>query len=104
YDFIVNPGADPGAIRLSVTGASVSLDAAGNLVLGTPAGDLIEKAPTMYQVVNGVRLAVAGGYEIHADGTVGFRVGHYDVASPLTIDPVLVYTTYLGGSGGIDQG
>ena len=30
---------------------------------------------------------------------VGFRVAAYDPSRPLIIDPVLVYSTYLGGSG-----
>jgi hypothetical protein len=31
---------------------------------------------------------------------IGFEVGGYDASRPLVIDPVLVYSTYLGGSGG----
>ncbi|HVA46390.1 MAG TPA: FG-GAP-like repeat-containing protein [Pirellulales bacterium] len=104
YDFTVAPGADPNLIRLSIQGAeSVSVDTAGNLVLHTAAGDVTEQSPVLYQEVNGVRLAVAGGYVIEADGSVGFRVGAYDASQPLVIDPVLVFSTYLGGSH-YDQG
>ena len=99
YDFLVSAGADPGQIHLAISGTqSISIDTAGNLVLHTVAGDLIEKAPTIYQESGGVRVAVAGGYEIRPDGTVGFLVGHYDANLPLVIDPVLVYSSYLGGS------
>ncbi len=78
---------------------SVSLDAAGNLVLATSGGDVIEQAPIIYQEIDGVRQAVDGGYVLETNGRVGFRVGSYDRSQPLVIDPVLVYSTYLGGSG-----
>jgi hypothetical protein len=34
-----------------------------------------------------------------ANGAVGFRLGAYDTAAPLVIDPTLSYASYLGGSG-----
>src|SRR5439155_15478161 len=34
-----------------------------------------------------------------AENRVGFEVGAYDKTLPLVIDPVLGYSTYLGGSG-----
>ena len=35
-----------------------------------------------------------------SDHTFGFRLGkEYDPTLPVVIDPVLVYSTYLGGSG-----
>ena len=99
YDFVVAPGSDPRAIRLSVAGARrVSLDARGNLDLDTAGGTVVQHAPVVYQEVDGVRHNVAGRFVLH--GTqVGFQVGRYDHARPLVIDPVLSYSTYLGGSG-----
>ncbi len=76
YDFVVAPGADPGVIRMSFQGQQgLSLDAQGNLVLQTSGGDVIEQAPVMYQILNGVRQSVSGGYVLEADGAVGFAVG-----------------------------
>jgi len=99
HDFIVAPGADPGVIRLAFQGADgLSLDAAGNLVLHTAAGDVVQQAPVIYQEIGGTRQFVTGGYEILGDGQIGFRVGPYDLGHTLVIDPVLVYSTYLGGS------
>jgi hypothetical protein len=100
YDFVVSPGADPGAIRLSIQGAqSVSLDGQGDLVLHTSGGDAVEHTPVVYQDVGGKRQSVSGRFVLEGNGQVGFQVGAYDHSKPLVIDPVLVYSTYLGGSG-----
>src|ERR1700722_8198887 len=116
YDFQVAPGADPGAIRFSVEGArKIDLDAQGNLLLHAPGGDVIEQAPVIYQEIGGKRTAVAGSFELHPIATgeaeltkseisVGFRVASYDRSKPLIIDPPLVYSTYLGGSGNSEGG
>jgi hypothetical protein len=101
YDFVVAPGASAGAIRLEFQGAeSMALDAQGNLVLHTAGGDVVEQAPVLYQQSGGVRQAVPGRFVLEGDGQVGFAVGAYDASRPLIIDPVLSYSTYLGGSGG----
>ncbi|HEY7909865.1 MAG TPA: SBBP repeat-containing protein [Thermomicrobiales bacterium] len=105
YDVVVAPGADPAAFALSVDGATgVTLDATtGDLVLTMATGEVRQHAPTIYQDVDGERRIVAGGYAMRDDGTVGFRVGEYDPSLPLVIDPTLVYSTFLGGSGN-DEG
>ena len=65
YDFVVQPGASPGAIRLAFDGVTgKSLDAQGNLVLHTSGGDMVEHAPVAYQVVDGVQHA--GGQPVRA--------------------------------------
>jgi hypothetical protein len=99
YDFVVAPGVDPTAIRLSFRGADqMSLDARGDLVLHTTGGDVIQDAPILYQQTGHGRTSVAGAFRL--DGNqVSFRVGSYDASQPLVIDPVLSYSTYLGGSG-----
>lgn len=101
YDFDVAPGGDPGLIRLGFTGTQAkSLDSAGNLVLHTSGGDVVQHAPVLYQETDGVRQEVAGQYVINQDGTVSFAIGAYDANRALMIDPLLVYSTYLGGNGG----
>jgi hypothetical protein len=60
-------------------------------------------APVIYQETAGVRTTVAGGYVLEEPQQVSFAVAAYDTSRPLVIDPVLVYSTYLGGSGG-DEG
>ena len=106
YDALVAPGADPAAFALAISGAeAVAVDAdTGDLVLTTPAGEVRQHAPVAYQEVNGARVPVAARYDMRVDGSVGFVVGEYDATLPLVIDPavVLVYSTYLGGTG--DEG
>jgi hypothetical protein len=99
YDFVVNPGGHPGEIRLAIGGAQfLKLDAQGNLVVQTPGGTVVEQAPVVYQDINGLRRSVSGRYVLQNDRQIGFAVAAYDASRPLVIDPVLVYSTYLGGS------
>jgi hypothetical protein len=100
YDLVLSPGADPHAIALKFEGADgVWLNAQGDLVVHTDAGDLVQHTPVLYQDVGGQRQAVAGRFTLDS-GLVRFDVGAYDPSRPLVIDPlVLGYSTYLGGSG-----
>jgi hypothetical protein len=77
----------------------VRLGAGGELVLGVGGGEIRQHKPVIYQEVDGVRQVIAGGYRIEDQQHVRIEVGAYDVSRPLVIDPVLVYLTYLGGSG-----
>jgi len=100
YDFVVNPGADPGLIALGFQGVdSLEVDPQGDLLLYTTSSTLRQRKPFIYQEVNGLRREVAGGYVLKNARQVGFQVAAYDASRPLIIDPVLFYSTYLGGSG-----
>src|SRR5262249_4430855 len=99
YDFAVRPHADPGQIALTFDGAErVEVDASGDLVLHTAAGELRQPRPVVYQEIDGDRRAVTGGYAIDREGRVRIQLGAYDASRTLIIDPVLAYSTYLGGS------
>jgi Beta-propeller repeat/FIMAH domain len=101
YDFVVAPGADPRDIAIAFDGASsVSLDGHGDLVIATPVGDIVQRAPRIYQEKDGQRQSIDGGYVVKKHRRVAFRVGSYDHRMPLVIDPVLTYSTYLGGTAG----
>jgi hypothetical protein len=98
-EFVVRAGADPSQIRLRYSGSgAVGIDAQGRLVI--PAGDreLREDAPTIYQEKEGARSAVEGRYSLTPDGAVSFVLGEYDRTQTLVIDPVLSYSTLLGGT------
>ena len=99
YDFVVAPGADPAAISLDFEGADkLSLDAQGNLILRITGGEVILNTPIIYQEIDGVKQPILGSYLLRSQDEVGFLVTAYDASLPLVIDPVLVYSTYLGGS------
>jgi hypothetical protein len=99
YDFVVAPGASTRRIRLHFAGAhELKLDAEGNLDIVAADGSIAFKKPVVYQVVDGQRKPVGGQFTLLADNTVGFRVGRYDHAKTLVIDPTLVYSTFFGGS------
>jgi hypothetical protein len=101
YDFVVAPGADPGRIRLAFKGAAgLRIDKDRELIVTTKNGHEIHQySPAIYQEIDGARRKVPGGYVIKK-GTreVGFKVSAYDRNRPLVIDPVLAYSTYLGGT------
>ncbi|MGH9431859.1 MAG: SBBP repeat-containing protein, partial [Terriglobia bacterium] len=176
YDFVVEPGADPRAIKLDVavelapptvapvsppaTGAGDSaattralqaaplrIAANGDLLLKTGGGEIRFQKPVVYQNVaaglspadenhkpcpakaglyeppqpciaagpaslsTGVAAGSAdnpktaiqnrkyldGRYVLRGHNQVGFEVAAYDRKQPLIIDPVLIYSTYLGG-------
>jgi Beta-propeller repeat len=99
YDFAVMPGADPKNIKLKFDGVEkMRVDAQGELVLQTRAGDVRQRKPIAYQEVAGRRQEIAVNYVQKGDREIGFNLGEYDRARRLVIDPVVVYATYLGGN------
>jgi len=99
YDFVVAPGADPSRIALDFEGASrIRLASNGDLVIRTDGGALRHLRPIVYQRVDGRRREVAGRYVVAGD-RVRFALGRYDRARELIIDPVLTYSSFLGGAG-----
>ncbi|NOY87926.1 MAG: hypothetical protein GXO93_00870, partial [FCB group bacterium] len=101
YDFLVSPGSDPSQIKISYEGAkSVSVNEAGELVVETAWGTVTEHRPVVYQLQDGVHKDIVGEYRLINDKTFGFRLSEdFDRTLPSFIDPTLVYSTYLGGSG-----
>jgi hypothetical protein len=118
YDLVVAPGADPGQIRLSFAGVDeMRIDGEGNLVLAVAGGEIVQQAPRVFQLVEGQERLVAGRYVMFDEGgasaaggdtaatlaaspVLGIALASYDAGRPLVIDPVVIYSTYLGGSSG----
>ncbi|MCG2771001.1 MAG: SBBP repeat-containing protein [Desulfobacterales bacterium] len=102
YDIVVKPGADPDQVRFQYAGVErLEVTPEGDLALYLPGGGaLLQKKPHIYQEIAGVRVAREGRFRVHQDTVqpvFGFEVAAYDRKHPLVIDPVLVYSTYLGG-------
>lgn len=99
YDFVVHPGSDPKRIRLAYAGVdSLRISDDGNLVVSVAGHELVQRKAVVYQDTESGRDEIPAAYRI--DGReVRMEVGEYDSGSTLIIDPVVVYSTYFGGSG-----
>ena len=101
FDFELAPGADADDIRLEFSGIDdLQIEASGNIACATPAGVITLRPPQIYQLDRGVRKEVRGEYILRSKNTVGFRIEKYEPLLAMVIDPVLSYSSYLGGSGG----
>src|SRR5438128_1033575 len=99
HDFVVSPGADPKIITLAFEGVDgVAIDGLGDLVLRADGGEVRLRKPFVYQDHDGQRAVIPTRYVLKAERQVAFEVAPYDATKPLIIDPVLVYSTLLGGS------
>jgi hypothetical protein len=99
YDFRVAPYANPKKIKLRIEGAEhLSVDADGDLLVGVGNRTLRQLKPAIYQIAaDGEKQKIEGGYRLERH-RVSFAVGAYDASRELIIDPLFVYSTYLGGS------
>jgi hypothetical protein len=122
YDFVVAPGADPKQIKLTFPGADgVRVDAAsGDLVLKLGEDEVRFQKPFVYQPARSAasspspsvapassvdpghppQITRPSSFVLETNGQVGVRIEGYDPHQALVIDPVLSYSTYLGGSAG----
>jgi hypothetical protein len=121
YDFDVLPGGDPRSITLSISGLHVAenalakqshhlprVDSQGNLVMETPGGSVTFAKPVAYQLLPAAsgkteKSYVKSRFVVHSPAApgvaqIGFWVESYNKKLPLVIDPVLTYSTYIGGS------
>ena len=99
YDFVLAPNADAAAIGLRHEGAdALALDEAGNLMVQTSVGTVVEHAPQAWQTdAAGRRQAVPCRYVL-TNGTVRFALDQYDHGRTLTIDPIVVFASYTGSA------
>jgi hypothetical protein len=98
YDFIVAPGADTHKIRLALDGAqSVVVGENGDLVAQVGEQQVRWQKPLAYQIIAGKKHMVEARYKADG-GQFNFELGAYDRGRKLVIDPVLSWSTYLGGS------
>ncbi|MFH1026407.1 MAG: SBBP repeat-containing protein, partial [Pseudomonadota bacterium] len=99
YDFILAAGADPNRIRLAFEGIDrLEINPQGDLAIRVAGGELQQHRPHVYQEVGTVRKEVEAEYVLESMNRVHLELGAYDRTKQLTIDPVLSYATYLGGT------
>ena len=93
---------------MSYDGASsVRIDAAGDLRIAVPGGEVVHRRPRTFEVAeDGARRRVASAYRIlrqSGRALVTFDIGRRNPRRPLIIDPVLNFATYFGGSNDPEQ-
>lgn len=107
YDFEVAPGADSQQIELRFQGSNGLLmqdkpqknDASGDLLIRLQNGEAKLQAPRVYQEISGTRRFIPARFVARGHNQVGFELGEYDRTRALVIDPILAFSSYLGGSG-----
>ncbi len=100
YDFVVAPGASTAPIAMTFVGAKhIARGASGEIVLTIDGGQVVQNAPVAYQASGKSRSPVTAEYVANANGTFGLKLGDYDHTRALTVDPLLVFSTFLGGTG-----
>lgn len=101
--YTLAPGISPSRIRMDVAGAErLSVAAGGELIVATMGGPVSFTAPVAYQDIDGERRPVDVAYDV-AGSSYGFKVGTYDAAQPLVIDPFL-QSTYVPSVGVVPSG
>jgi hypothetical protein len=101
YDFVVAAQADPLRITLNFEGTGpLRITPEGDLAIGSDGQAMIQRRPTAYQERDGRRVPVDAAYVLTANRMVTLQLGAYDRSMPLTIDPMIVLSTYFGGTGG----
>jgi len=104
YDFVVQPGENTSEIMLKYDfGGSeglLSINEKGELVVSTPFGDIIERKPFCYQIIEDEKKEIDISYKIidSLKGSFRFKIGDYNHDYSLIIDPEIVYSTFIGGS------
>jgi hypothetical protein len=103
YDFVVSPGGAPQSIGFSIEGAGrAEIEPGGDLLIEAGGKRIALNRPIAYQIIDNQRQEVAAHFVAIGGRRFGIQVGQYDHNVPLIIDPVLAYSTYLGGTG--DEG
>jgi hypothetical protein len=77
----------------------MKVDEEGSLRLNVDGADARLLKPRAWQEIDGRLREIACDYRLNEKRQVEFRLGEYDRGRQLTIDPILAYSTYLGGAG-----
>jgi len=102
YDFVLDPNIDYKQIQMLYKGAEqAKVDTDGALVLTLGDKEVRLQAPIVYQELAGNKHMVKSSYTLAKNNQgwlVGFELDNYDQSKQLVIDPILDYSSYLGGN------
>ncbi len=96
YDFIVKPGGNPDFIAMQYDGPQVTIKDK-ELIISTSVGEVKELYPFTYQAETGKRQEVDCKFVVK-NNVVTFKVGNYDPAATLVIDPSIIFSTFTGST------
>ncbi len=105
FDFVIAPATDPSVIKLTFEGPDkLEIDGEGNLSLESGKEQILLRKPFIYQEIEGQKKEILGGYVFletrnskPETDLVTLQIADYDASRQLVIDPVLAYSTYVGG-------
>jgi gliding motility-associated-like protein len=96
YEYTVLPGGNPDDIIIQYYGHDkIRRNRAGEIVIETSIGQIIEEKPYVFQIKNGKIIEIESEFLLTND-QLSFSLGSYDESYPLIIDPILVFATYSG--------
>jgi uncharacterized repeat protein (TIGR01451 family) len=103
HDFLLAPNADANQIVLRTEGINgIRIQPSGDAELTLGSMKMKESTPRAWQTVNGKRVTVQAAWKQLGADRLSISLGSYDHTLPVTIDPVLAYSTHLGGTTGQD--
>ena len=99
FDFVIAPGAEPGSVLMSVARArSMAPRDDGAMVIEFDGGQVVLNRPAAYQSGSNGMAHVACRYVKRGDTLIGLDVSTYDPSASLVVDPVVTFSTHLGGN------
>lgn len=98
YDFVVRSEANAEQIEIEYCGADQLTMDNGNLIIGTALGNVIEKKPYSYQLIDGVKREVVTHYQVFKNVVTFLFPDGYDPCYDLVIDPLLIFSTFSGST------
>ena len=101
YDLLLEAGAELSDVCIRVEGArDISIAKDGSLVIETALGPVTQPAPKTWQVDrHGEKSEVACHFTLIDENRFGFTAPGWNGETNLTIDPGLIWSTFLGGTG-----
>ena len=102
HNYVVKSNANAADIKLRYKFTNKLSLVNNQLVIATSVGNVIEKQPIAFQIINKDTIFITCAYQLKRDKSdyiVSFKLGEYNKNVELVIDPILVFATYSGSKG-----